>query len=109
MIEIADKAYSDTMIVVFVSDISGDTAVCTMFLLGPAGTDLDLADRRVGTVADDEMVAKFVHALLLDVGLVESDGTAGSSSAVVDDDVVPAVGKIGDTPWSAKTGSAGVN
>ena len=96
------------MVVVFVGYISGNTAVCAVLLFGPAGADFDLAGSSIGAVTDDEMIAKLVHALLLDVGLVESDGTSGSGSAVMYDDVVPAFGETGHAPRSAAGGGGPV-
>ena len=62
----------------------------SVLLATPSGADLDFSVRCVRAVADDEMIAQFVHSVA-SVCSIKSSGTAVLGGAVVNDDVLPAI------------------
>src|SRR5665213_176539 len=72
-------------------------AVGAVFLALPAVADLDLAVGGVRAVADDEVIAQSLPAAGAVKG-VEAFGAAGLSGAVMDDDALPAIGRLGRQP-----------
>ena len=65
----------------------------TVLLLTPSGANHDFSVGRIRTVANDEVIAQFVHSVA-SVGFVKSPGTASVCGAVVNDDVLPAIGEV---------------
>ena len=90
IVEIADQADSDAMLVVV---LVRRFAMGAMLLFDPARADFDLSVGRVGAVADDEVIAEFVPAFGA-VPLVEPRGAAGIGGAVMNDDALPPVGGL---------------
>ena len=78
------------MFVVFVGVGLRNAAMGTVLLATPSGADLDFSVRRIRAVADDEMIAQFVHSVA-SVCSIKSSGTAVLGGAVVNDDVFPAI------------------
>ena len=104
--EVSDETNAYAVFVVFVGDVSRDSAMSAVLLLSPPGTYFDFSVRGVGSVANDEMITQLVHSpapevFWTSVGSVEPFGSSGGCGAVVNDDVLPAVFQISDCPWPA--------
>ena len=87
------------MFVVFVGVVLRNAAMGSVLLPTPSGADLDSSVRRIRTVADDKVIAQLVHSVA-SVCLIESPGSASLCGAVVNDDVLPAIGQVQYRPGS---------
>ncbi len=90
MLEVSDETDAYAVLVVFVGGVSRYSAMSAVLLSSPSGSDFDFSVWGIGTVANDEMIAQFVHSVA-SVCSIKSSGTAVLGGAVVNDDVLPAI------------------
>jgi hypothetical protein len=78
------------MFVVFVGVGLRNATMGTVLLATPSGAYLDFSIGGICAVADDEVIAQFVHTSI-SVGSIKSPSSAGVGGAVVNDDVLPSI------------------